>query len=87
MRDLPKPIPFGTHDGVQYFLLSSDDTLPEDDSQDDRYVSLPPLKIGKMLHRPFFFLSQNTSFGMFDTSFKQATFIRLSSPFISKRNL
>lgn len=35
---LPKPIPFGTHAGREYFLVSGDETLP----LDERYIS-PPL--------------------------------------------
>ena len=78
--DLPKPIPFGTRDGTQYFLLSSDETLP----QNKRHVFC--LSFISQQDTPSLVTSINAAFELFDPIFEQET-SNCSSPFPRKRNL
>ena len=44
--DLPEPVPIGIHDGVQYFIKSSDKTVQQDPSS----AAIPPAKIGDVYY-------------------------------------
>ena len=44
--NLPKPIPIGTHDGVRYFIQSSDKTVHQDISS----ATIPPARIGDIFY-------------------------------------
>ncbi|MCJ1344923.1 hypothetical protein MMC31_003128 [Peltigera leucophlebia] len=44
--NLPKPIPIGTHDGIQYFIKSSDKAVHEDSSS----AAIPPAKTGEVFY-------------------------------------
>lgn len=44
--NLPKPVPIGTHDGIQYFIKSSDKTVHQDSSS----AAIPPAKTGEVFY-------------------------------------
>ena len=43
---LPKPVPIGTHDNIQYFIQSSDMTPHQDSSS----AAIPPAKTGEIYY-------------------------------------
>lgn len=44
--NLPKPVPIGTHDSIQYFIKSSDKTVHQDSSS----AAIPPAKTGDVFY-------------------------------------
>lgn len=44
--NLPKPVPIGTHDSIQYFIKSSDKTVHQDSSS----AAIPPAKTGDIYY-------------------------------------
>lgn len=44
--NLPKPVPIGTHDGIQYFIKSSDKALHQNSSS----AAIPPAKTGDVFY-------------------------------------